>query len=631
MDASQGLTLSPKAGFGPLDQTLCACGSGLRTVRCCRLDPATLPDPAYYGLLAGPVKSLGDLRAEGKNREAARLAVKILDLAPLLPDGLRVLFDIRLAEGQNQAALALAARLALIEPDDEAALGRYAGLLAAQEQYAKAVEIARQGLLRAPRLPVLHQVLGMCLTELGALQEGEQHYLQALALQPAEPVQIRVNLAWNLNLQGRLEEAAALYDELRAEGVTSPRMLTSFAQVEAKRGRLDVATALLEEVLACTPHERLAALLWAVVQLQQGRPDAALARLARTEAALAPQKLGVTEQMTRGRALEQRGDYQQAWAAYQAGREAQRQHRASSYDPAGGQARLAALKATFQADRLAALARPDPAPHLPRPVFLLGVPRSGTSLLEHLLTQLPQINPADQHGSLPALARLLPALAQGIGGAELAFPEALTISAGAMGREIPTLLARRYMEGLLKTGVTTADTPFVTDRHADLPWLLGLGISLFPDAPVIHLLRHPLDVILSGFAQDTLYEGDAGLTLASLAHSYDLKMQAIAHIRGQMTLRYLPVRYEDLVTSPVATMRRIYQFIGLSQPVTKNLFTAPPRFVPRRPAYSAPFNGLHQQGLYRHRPFGPVFGEAMSILAPWIERLGYQATGEMTV
>lgn len=577
------------------------------------------------------MKSLSDLRTEGKNREAARLAVKILDLAPLLPETLRVLFDIRLIEGQNKAALALAARLALIEPEDEAALGRYAGLLAAQEDYAKAAEVARQGLLRAPRLPVLHQILGMSLTELGALQAGEQHYRQALALLPEGQVQIRINLAWNLNLQGRLAEAAGLYAELRAEGEAGARVLTSFAQVEAGRGRLEEAAALLEEALAYTPHERLAGLLWALLQLQQGRPDAALARIASTEVALAPQKLGVSELMARGRALEQRGDYPQAWASYQAGREAQRQHRSALYDPAGGKFRLEALKATFRADRLASLSRPEPACHLPRPIFLLGVPRSGTSLLEHLLTQSAKINPADQQASLPALARLLPALARGIGGVELAFPEALTVSVGAMGREIPTLLARHYTEDLLKTGVTTSETPFVTDRHAELPWLLGLGVSLFPDAPVIHLLRHPLDVVLSAFTQDTLYEGDAGLTLASLAHSYDLKMQAIAHIRGQMTLRYLPVRYEDLVTNPVATMRRIYQFIGLHQPVSKNLYAAPPRSVPRIPGYRAQFNGLHRRGLYRHRLFGPVLDEVMPRLAPWIERLGYQTSMEAVV
>ena len=614
MEAGQG------GGATRTDQTLCACGSGLRAPRCCALDVATQADPAHHALLAPQMEAVGKARAEGRNREVTRLLLKILDLDPLLPEALHSLFEIRFAEGHKPAAAALAARIVALQPENANGLGKYAGILAAQEKYAEAIEVARRGLLAMPRLPIFHQILGMCYTELGALPAGEHHYRQALMRAPAGQEQLRHNLAWNLRQQGRLEEAAALYEALQAEGWSTPRSLTSLAQLEAGRGRWERVGPLLEEALKRAPDDRLATLLGAQLALRRGASDEALQLIAATETRLAPrQRLAVTEYVARGQALEQLGHYEQAWAAYQAGRAAQRQHIQQSYDPAPGEARLAAIKTTFKADRLAALPSPDPSPDVPQPVFLLGVPGSGTALLEHLLSQSPEIDPADQHAPLPALATLLPALARGLGGPDLPFPEALMASACGGGQELPAMLAARYLNQLVRQGIARPEARFATDRHADLPWLLGLAGFLFPQAPVIHLLRHPLDVVLSGFARDQLYEGHAGLTLPSLGHFYDLQMQAIAHIRGQMTLRYLPVRYEDLVTSPVETLHQIHRFIGLKRAAPSALLDTPPRAVPRVPAYRARLMKLHHHGLYRHRRFGDVFPS----LTPWIQRLGY--------
>jgi hypothetical protein len=178
-------------------------------------------------------------------------------------------------------------------------------------------------------------------------------------------------------------------------------------------------------------------------------------------------------------------------------------------------------------------------------------------------------------------------------------------------------------------GITTAESRFVTDRHPDLPWLLGFAATLFPTAPVIHLIRHPLDVTLSGFAQDKLYEGNAGVTLASMATLFDAQMQAIAQVRGQTTLRYLPIRYEDLVRDPVATLRQVLEFIGITAD-PHALLDAPPRAVPRVPTHRVLHLRPHRRSLYRHRSFGPVFDEALPILNPWIERLGYGQPQETT-
>lgn len=609
------------------DLTLCPCGSGLRTLRCCEQNYAAQPDPAHNALLSGLLERITQARAEGRNRDAARRAIEILDLAPLLPEALLALFEIRLAEENKKAACALAARLVVMEPENALALGRYAGVLAAREQYQEAIETARQGLLVAPHLPVLHQILGISFTELGMLQEGEHHYRQALSLLPAaQKPQQENNLAWNLRQQGRLEEAAALYVALEAQGWKTARTLTSFAQVQAGLGQAQKAEALLKAALDHSPHDRLATLLLALLRLHHGAPKETLALIAETEAHLSPKKLVVTEHIARGRALERLGQYESAWTAYETGRNTQRAHVKQGYDPTFDEARLAALKVTFKAGRLASIPSPPPSSKQPQPLFLLGVAGSGTSLLERLLCQSPSINPADQHAPLPTLAKLLPALAQGLGGPELSFPEALTVAASAQGAEIPALLAARYLEKLIQNGFAGVKTKFITDRHVALPWVLGLGVSLFPQAPVVHLLRHPLDVVLSGYTRDQLFESRAGLTLAGLAQAYDSQMQAIAHLRGQMTMRYLSVRYEDLLRDPATTLERVYRFIGLHETSAKALLAAPRRTVPRVPPYYTQPATLDQTGLYRHRHFGAALAEVETRLTPWIESLGYGET-----
>lgn len=615
--------------MAPSGQELCACGSGLRTVRCCALDVLTQADPVHYVLLATQVDAVAAAQADGRLRDATRLLLKLLDLVPLLPGALLRLAEIRLAEGQKNTAAILFARLLETGTETPELLLSYARILESQGKYTEAVEIARRGLLAQPNEVAFHQILGVSFTESGRLQAGEYHYRRALNELPPGPARLQVknNLCWNFRQQGRLEEAATLYSELFAEGGVSQRGLVGFAQVEAGLGRLDATMALLTQALEQSPRDRLSAWLWAAFKLQQGSPEGALERIAASEAMLAPERLVVSEYTVRGRALERLGRFDEAWAAYHAGRERQRGHVQKTYDPEPSMARLAAIKKTFKADWYNALPWPTTTPAKPQPVFLLATPRSGSALLEHLLGQSSQISPANQSGIMPELATLLPALVRAAGGPDMPFPEALTTTICADSADIPADLAQRYLRHFSNIGVADAQTRFITDRHADLPWLLGLVNMLFPQAPIIHLLRHPLDVVLSGYTQDRMFEGDAGLTLDSLAAFYDMQMQAISHCRGQLTMRYLPVRYEDLVTNPAQTLGRIHKFIGLKKADPKALITAPPRAVPRVPAYRMQLGPLNDRGLYRHRRFNPeIFASCLPRLAPWIERLGYGAT-----
>lgn len=622
MSGTQSDTTIRDAAAANIDRTPCPCGSGLRRVRCCGLDAASQPDPANHEALAPLVEAMKAARAAGRSREAERTALRLLDLAPLHREGLRLLYELRRAETRLRAAETLIARLAALEPQTAIAHVQHAQLLMAQGRHTEAEAPARAAVGLAPRDSTVHHQLGILFTESGRLSAGERHYRIALGLAGRQDAGVIGNLAWNLKQQGRLDDAAELYRTVIAAKPDNARALAGFAQVQAARGEAEAAEAMIAKARELVPSDRMIALLAALARLHRGDPDGAIARIDETARMIGPQSLVATEHALKGQALERLGRTGEAFAAYRAGRDMQRERAGRRFDPAPIAAKLAGLRAAFTADRLAMLPRAMRAPGQAAPVFLLGVPRSGTSLLEDLLSRVQCVDAADTRGPLGDLATLLPHLVAGLGGPVRDYPAALGDVIAGEPREILPMLSARYLSRLATLGITTAETSFVTDRDADLCWHLGLAALLFPDAPVIHVLRHPLDVVLSRYAQDRLGLGNAGVTLESLGRLYDAEMQAIAHVRGQITLRYLPVRYEDLVEAPAATLARVLDFAGIAADAHATVAAAPRR-LNRAPTWQVIRENLHHRGRFRHRGFGDVFGEVQPIVRPWIESLGY--------
>ncbi|OYV49848.1 MAG: sulfotransferase [Rhodospirillales bacterium 20-60-12] len=615
MDKSAGFLMT-------IDKTICPCGSGLRRVRCCGLETAGLPDPDLLGPLDALAEEARLAHGSGKMREAERHLLKLLDLAPNHRNGLRLLFEIRRAEGRNQAAETLVRRLAALPPMQAAAQLLWAQLLIGLGRHAEAQGPASQALRLAPKDANAHHVMAVIFTETKRLIAGERHYREAMRLLDRDDGTVLGNLAWNLKLQGRLDEAAALYDQALALRTDNARGLCGAAQVMAARGNLPAAIALVDKAVAMAPDDRTVGLLRGLMDLRAGQPQGLLDRLEATAQKLAPNPLSPSEAAARGWALDRLGRHDEAFAAYQAARGFQRDRMGLRFDPSATEARLNRLRGFFTADRLGLLPRAALPAFQPAPIFILGVPRSGSSLLEQILTRIPGIEPLDDRGPLPDLVKIAPKLVEGMGGTETAYPEALGETLIGEARDIPTMLAGRYVAAIRALGVAGPETKYVTDRNPENLWHMGLIGLMFPNAPIIHVLRHPLDVVLSGFAQDRLYDGRAGVSLISLARLYDMQMSMIRHYRGQMTLRYLPVRYEDLVENPVSTLARLFASLNINGDPTP-LVNAPERMPLRATSHQILHERLHGRSLYRHRHHMAALEEIMPVLQPWIDELGY--------
>ncbi|HQT45716.1 MAG TPA: sulfotransferase [Acidocella sp.] len=588
-------------------------------MRCCALDEAALPDQLGLELLEEQAVSATKLFNERKYTEAEALALKLLDLAPNLRHALRVLYEIRKAQKRVKAAEALGRRLSALPGTAEmraAANLSFAQYILGQGRFAEAREAAERALIAAPRDASAHQVMGMVLTETGQVQPGEYHYRQALALLGRDEGVLLSNLAWNLKLQGRQDEAAELYEKALTLRPDNKRGVGGYAQAEMARGNQAHAARLLGDALTKWPDDRALRLLYARLELTRGNAAAVLARLND-----APENLLPLELSTRGQALALQGELTQAVACYATAKKILREREGWSYQAETFAAQAAAYKAYFTADRILPLPRAAEPPTR-QPVFLLGFPGSGASLLEQLLAHLPGCAPGAEFATIADLAARVERLT-GAG----AYPQALDGALVGEGQDLPVQLRGYYQQARDRLG---ARARFMTDNTPSNLWHLGLIKLLFPEAPIIHILRHPCDVMLDVLSRAEKLEGNAGVSLASAARHYALSMEMVKHYRAQLTLRYLPVRYEDLVTAPRATLTRVVEFIGADAanlPSEETLRTNAIRPAGPVPSHFAARVPVHTRGVYQYRAYlaalPNLFIDTGATLAPWISALGY--------
>lgn len=591
------------------------------------MDSGSLPDPANVALLDPQGQEATKLFNEKKYTEAEALALKLLDLAPNLRLALRVLFEIRKAQNRDPAAEALGRRLADLPgaaPLKAAANSQLAQYIIAQGRYADAEGPAAKALMATPRDATAHHVMGVVLTETGRVRAGERHYRRALTLLGREDGLVLANTAWNLKLQGRLDEAASLYEKALALRADNKRGVGGYAQVEMARGNTGKAVALLDDGLARWPDERTLRLLRALVDLATGNADSVLERLGG-----APENLMAAELCARGQALGRLGRVSEAVACYATAKKIQRERNGQSYQPEPFIAKAEAYKAYFTSDRVMPLPRAGTTAG-PQPVFLLGFPGSGSSLLEQLLSQAPGFAAGDDFMPAAYMAGLVPRLS----GSASGYPEALDELLVADGPDLPGQLRARYEDAYEKLRLARPDIRFITDRAPSNAWHLGLIKLLFPDAPVIHVIRHPLDIMLSVLSQDRKLEANCGTSMPAAARHYALTMDMVKHYRGQLTLRYLPVRYEDLVRDTAATLRRVLDFIGADAaalPGEAALRANNAKPMDPIPAHFAVRESVHDRGVYRYRDYlqtmPNLFNEVQDVLEPWIAGLGYGGAG----
>ncbi|MGO4550268.1 sulfotransferase [Lysobacter sp. 2RAF19] len=344
--------------------------------------------------------------------------------------------------------------------------------------------------------------------------------------------------------------ALSCLDRARDTGFDHPMVANMQAIVRSFVGQLDGAVASCEESIAqapCFGHAH-----WFRAQL--GRKDHARERVARMQAALRHPELDNDDvtYLHYGlfKELDALGETDAAWDALMAGANARRS--VTEHDCAQ---ETAAYDAIIAATTRRWIEDCGDVPREATPIFVVGMPRTGTTLLERILGNHPQIktcgelNDFRQQMQWVNNHRLNLALEPWFG--------------DYLARLDPTLLGNRY---LAKTAWFAEGNAFYVDKHPmNFQWC-GAILRALPHAKIVHLRRHPMDSCFSNLKELFAHKYYAySYALDELATHYRNYARLMRHWHAIAPGRILDVRYEDLVSHPDLEAARVQAYLGLPE------------------------------------------------------------------
>lgn len=485
-------------------------------------------------------------------------------------------------DGRFEDALKVLDRAIAIAPQDLGARNAKGLVLTRLERYAEALAAFDGVVAIQPDFAGAHCARGASLEAMGRLKEAEAAYKHALDLQP-ENLGAMQGLANLLSRRGAHAEARPLAEAVLEAEPNFPDAVMVLAAADAAAGAGERAQKRLELLVGderLTPHQRALAQgqLGDVLDVQD-RPEDAFQAYAACNMGL--------------------------WRAYAP----VHGEGVSALDFA--RAMVSELE-KIPSDAWTAQASP-PADGPKTHVFLLGFPRSGTTLLEQVLASHPDVEALEERETLQAAQRVF-----------LAEPSGLARLAAASDAELEPLRAA-YWDRVRAEGAQPAGKVFV-DKHPLNTFRLPLILKLFPDAKILFARRDPRDVVLSAYRRRFAMSGSAYqlLTLPGAAGYYDAAMRIAETLEPAMAARTRIVRHESLVEDFDAAVGEVCDFLGLPWSDALRDFAEKGRDrAVATPSGAQLSRGLSAEGVGAWRRYRDQLAPVLPTLAPWVVKYGY--------
>jgi tetratricopeptide (TPR) repeat protein len=392
-----------------------------------------------------------------------------------------------------------------------------------------------------------HNNLANVLRKQGNAVQAIAHYEQAVRLNPQYAAALRM-LGDALLNQNRADEACVRYREALASGPEDPLTLNHLAAALLVAGRIDDASRAYEQVIEIAPQNLGIQLNYAAVK-PFAKDDTRLARLEEfaSRAETLPDDQRIALHFTLGKAYADLKDAERSFRHLALGNALKRRY--MGYDERETLAHIGRIRDTFTKDLLDA--RCDAGHPSDAPIFVVGMPRSGTTLVEQILASHPRVFGA---GELTDFAVATEATSRRNASS---FPEMLR----KISNDDLTELGKTYVESVSKL---TGPHDRVVDKMPSNFLFVGLIRLALPRARIIHVKRDPVDTCLSCFSI-LFSEGQAfAYDLGELGRYYRAYDALMGHWREALPPGgMLEVRYEDLVKDLDGHARRLIAFCGL--------------------------------------------------------------------
>jgi len=583
----------------------------------------------------------------GHLERAARLYQKVLKTEPGHGDALHLLGLVRYQRGDLVSGERLV-REAIARNGQSAAFHNSLGVvLLALGRNEEACAIFSAALERDPGYAEACNNLGNAYQNLGQLSQAISSYRRALDLRP-DYAEAWFNQGRAESTRGQPGAAAGCFRralDLRNDYAKAERSLgdvlgeqgdragaeTAFRRAIAidpadaenhaalaamleRMSRLDEALTVAAEALMRDPNSVRAAVTAARCHRRSGRPDAGLQQL---------QKLDLTGKEAEFQAIaafeeaalhDRAGDYDRAFARYcDANALMLQTPQGRKVDPVTTKRRIAGLTGRFTPEWVQSWSPPPPE-NRPAPAFLIGFPRSGTTLLDQILDAHPRLTTMEEKDVLDVVRARIDRSAEG-------YPDALQALTESQVNELRSLYFERaedYLggtpEGLLidKMPLNTIDA--------------GLIHRLFPGARIILALRHPCDVVLSAFMQ-AFQPNEAMVQFTTLKSSAEFYADVMALWRcytAVLPLKVTTVRYEDLVADFDGETRRLLDFLGVGwdDAVAGYGERAKSRAI-ATPSYHQVVQPIYNRSVGRWHNYRAAFTDVLPTLQPFIDAWEY--------
>ena len=518
--------------------------------------------------------------------------------------------NVRLSAGDTERGIADLERAVSLVPDSAPARLNLARAYRGAGELRKAEQLLRQMADDFPSDPMplkdLHDLLMQT--------ERENELLDVLdrALErDADNIELLLARAAHLGLLLRIEEAEAAFREVLRRDPANREAFVGLA-VLYEHGRPAALAELAEEAERCSVHADAINLLRAFSARRAKDYAEAVEALNRISLEFEPLRRNDLV----GQMLEKLGDYDGAFAAFE------QMNRIQSEDSTQPLERAASFRAGVRAhlDKTTKAWVDSWRPveedgEVRSPTFLVGFPRSGTTLLDTILMGHPDVAVLEER---PVLLRI----EQELGG----FGALATLDEEQI-REFQ----KRYFEIASEYG-DVPESALLVDKS---PMLLNRAATihrLFPDARFILALRHPADVILSCFISNFRLNSamTSFLRLDTAAELYDLSLRNWENARALLPLNVRSVVYEQLVEDPPAVLRPLVEWLGLTWvgDMLDHTRTAEERGVISTASYAQVTEPIYSRSVGRWRNYRKHLEPIFPVLRPWIEKFGYDLSDD---
>jgi len=516
------------------------------------------------------IEAIELLRA-GKLAKAESLAREFLKQHPADVSAIRVLADIGIKLGQFDDARRLLERCLELAPDFHLARHNYANVLVRQQR----------------------------------LEEADVQAEKLLAIEPGNP-NFRILKGLVLVRMGRHEEALEIYEQVLKDYPNQGRAQMSYGHALKTVGRLDDAIRAYRKCVQLSPDAGEA--YWSLANLKTFRfTDEDITQMraqVTTEGGDPDDQAHIAFAL--GKALEDRGEFDESFRFYRRGNAIRSvNHR---FNPKVNVFNTARQMRVFTPEFIAS--REGHGCPAPDPIFIVGLPRAGSTLLEQILASHSLVEGTTELTDIIAISRRLAEKSRQNPAGK--YPEILA--------QLPPERFRELGESYLETTrIQRSDTPFFIDKMPNNFQHIGLIHLILPNAKIIDARRHPMACCFSGFKQLFARGQTFTYSLEYIGRYYRDYVILMDHWDRVLPGRVLRVEYEDMVADTENQIRRLLDYCGLEFEEECLRFYETKRAI-RTPSAEQVRQPIYTQGLEQWRNYEKHLDPLKQALGPVLER-----------